>query len=280
MMSPMFEQALIFVVMSILVTLFTWIYLRDRRREFGLWLLGWSAICIHFAVPLAARFWALPPPLTAWIRVASLIVAGTFFLLSVSEVFRNKQQRAIFIAAIGVPSLLLLAVMVVHFQSVWFYSALLSVSLLWGLHQAIRFYGLKSRYMYAMVVMLVPYAVWSIWQASKGHPEHGLDFYLFGFFGVTGLAYFRRFRRLTPGAVFTSASFIAWGLVFPVSTLLKTHFAGLPPGFFWDLPKYFVAFGMILTLFENQAEASTKAARQYHALFEGNLPGAVLSSLH
>ena len=35
-MSPVFEPVLVFVVMCILVTLFTWIYLRDRRREFGL----------------------------------------------------------------------------------------------------------------------------------------------------------------------------------------------------------------------------------------------------
>src|SRR5260370_5994416 len=103
MMSPMFEQALIFVVMSILVTLFTWIYLRDRRREFGLWLLGWSAICIHFAVPLAARFWALPPPLTVWIRVASLIVAGNFFLRSISEVLLSKQQRPVFFDSLALP---------------------------------------------------------------------------------------------------------------------------------------------------------------------------------
>jgi two-component system cell cycle sensor histidine kinase/response regulator CckA len=278
MMSPVFEQVLIFVVMSILVTLFTWIYLRDRGREFGLWLLGWSAICIHFAAPLAAHFWALPPPLTAWIRVATLVVAGTFFLLSVSEVFRDRHARAVFITTIGLASLLYLAGMVAHFPSLWLYPALLSVSLVSGLQQAIRFYGFKSRYMYAMVVMLVPYAVWSIWQASEGHPKHGLDFYLLGFFGVTGLAYFRRFRRLTPGVVFTSVSFVAWGLVFPVSTLLQTLSIGLPPGFFWDLPEYFVAFGMILTLFENQAQAATKAARQYQALFEGNLAAVFVST--
>jgi two-component system, cell cycle sensor histidine kinase and response regulator CckA len=278
MMSPLFEQVLVFVVMSILVTLFTWIYLRDRQREFGLWLLGWIAICIHFAAPLAAHFWALPAPFAVWIRTAALIVAGTFFLLSVSEVFRNRQQRAIFIVTIGVASLLYLAGIVVHFHSVWPYAALLSLSLVSGLYQAIRFYGYRSRYLYAMVIMLVPYAVWSIWQASKGHPEHGLDFYLLGFFGVTGMAYSRSFHRVTPGVIFTSASFIAWGVVFPVSTLVKIHSIGLPPGFFWDLPKYFVAFGMILTLFENQAQAATNAARQYQGLFEGNMAAVFVST--
>lgn len=284
----LFEEILVFVVMSILVALFTWIYLRDRRREFGLWLLGWSAICVHFAVPPAAHFLPLPPPLVFWIKVATLAVAGTFFLLSVSKVFRNKRQRAIFVLMIGLASLLYFAGyandhlrqngrQVLHFQG-WFYVALLGVSVASGLYQGIRFYGLRSLYLYTMVVALVPYSVWSMWQASKGNTVHGLDFYLFGFFYVTGLSYYRYFHRITPGVVFTSISFIAWGLVFPASTFVQAYARVLPPGLVWDLPKYLVAFGMILTLFENQTEVATTAARQYQALFEGNMAAVYLSS--
>jgi PAS domain S-box-containing protein len=52
----------------------------------------------------------------------------------------------------------------------------------------------------------------------------------------------------------------------------------MPPGFFWDLPKYLVAFGMILTLFENQTEVATKAAGQYRALFEGNMAAVYVAT--
>ncbi len=48
--------------------------------------------------------------------------------------------------------------------------------------------------------------------------------------------------------------------------------------FFWDLPKFFVAFGMILTLFETQAEAATSLARQYQVLFENNLAAVYVST--
>jgi PAS domain S-box-containing protein len=47
----------------------------------------------------------------------------------------------------------------------------------------------------------------------------------------------------------------------------------------WDLPKYFVAFGMILTLFESETEIATNAAQQYQALFEGNLASVYLSTI-
>ena len=93
-MAPLFEPVVILVVMSILVALFTWIYLRDRRREFGLWLLGWSAIFVHFTVPLAEALVHLKQPIADWLFSSSLVVAGTFFLLSVSLVLRHPRERA------------------------------------------------------------------------------------------------------------------------------------------------------------------------------------------
>jgi two-component system, cell cycle sensor histidine kinase and response regulator CckA len=281
-MSPVFEPVLVFVVMCILVTLFTWIYLRDRRREFGLWLLGWSAICIHFAVPLAAYFLHFPKPITSWLSYTTLAVSGTFFLLSVSRVFRQPRQRAIFVSCIGVASLVYFALdysgRARQFPNYWFFIALLCISVCSALYQSLRFYGFKSRYMYCMVGFLVPYASWAMWSAGHGKPGIGTGFYLCGFFYVTGLSYYRYFRRFTPGVVFTAVSFVAWGLVWPVHTFLSFYHVTLPPLWVWDLPKYLVAFGMILTLFENQTEVATKAAGQYQALFEGNMAGVYVAT--
>jgi PAS domain S-box-containing protein len=103
--------------------------------------------------------------------------------------------------------------------------------------------------------------------------------YLFSFFYATSLSYFRRFRRFSPGVLLTSISFLAWGSVFPLSAILLGR-PGVPGprSFFWDLPKFFVAFGMILTLFEEQTQVSSKAARQYEILFENNLAALYVSS--
>jgi PAS domain S-box-containing protein len=266
--------------MSILVALFAWIYLRDRRREFGLWMLGWIAIFVHFAVKIADLTAILPRPFALWLQAVTLIVAGVFFLLSVSEVFRDPQQRAIFILMIGGAATLYSTgtVLATHtgislaVRSPWFYVFLLSASVCSGTWQGIRFYGLKSLYLYTMFILLLPLAGWAIFRAAKGDYEPGINFYLFGFFAVTAIAYYRRFHRFTPGVVFTSLSFLSWGLVFPVSNLLTMLSpAALEQSFIWNLPKFFVAFGMILTLFENQAAAATTAARQYQTLFEGNM---------
>src|SRR5437879_8207730 len=99
-MSPRSEEILVFAVISILVSLFAWIYLRDRQTRVGLWMLGWTAIFIHFAVPVVDDYIHWIMPFTRWIKVATLILAGTCFLLSVSEVFAKRQRRIAFVFAI------------------------------------------------------------------------------------------------------------------------------------------------------------------------------------
>jgi PAS domain S-box-containing protein len=277
-MSQWFESCVVLTVMSIMVALFAWIYLRDRHARGKLWLLGWIAVLIHFIAPPLGHASILSPQLQDWIMIATLIVAGTCFLLSVSEVFAALDRRFEFLCAISLACLIYLTALMLGVQSRWLYVALLLASNLFGLLQAVRFYGLRSPYLYSLCLLL-PYGAWAIGQALRGDLWQGMYFYLFGLFSVTGLVYYRYFSRFTPGVMFTAMSFIAWGCVFPLGNALYAHHMGPGPGsFFWDLPKFFVAFGMILTLFENQADVASIVARQYQALFENNLAAVYVST--
>ncbi|HEY2495920.1 MAG TPA: PAS domain S-box protein [Candidatus Angelobacter sp.] len=277
-MSPRFEELVVFAVITILVALFAWIYVRDRQKSTGLWMLGWTAILVHFAAPALDDYIPHMIRLTPWIMVCTLIVAATCFLLSVSEVFLRTPRRIAFGILISAAALLYVTGLQFGFRSRWFYASLLLISNVYGLGQAVHYYRWKSRYLYCLLLLL-PYGGWAIFKTLHGGFLHGLNFYLFGFFYTTGLAYFRRFRRFTPGVILTSASFIAWGSVFPLSAILAALATGPGRGsFFWDLPKFFVAFGMILTLFEDQADRASTVARQYQILFENNLAAVYVST--
>jgi len=277
-MSPRFEEFVVFAVITVLVALFAWIYLRDRQKSTGLWMLGWIAIFIHFAAPAFDDFFPPMMRFTHWIMISTLIIAGTCFLLSVSEVFIPKERRIAFVCFISAAAMLYVTGWQFGVRAPWFYISLLLISDVYATLQGIHFYGWKSPHLYSLLFLL-PYSGWAIQQALHGHLEHGLNFYLFGFFYVTGIVYFRHFRRLTPGVLLTSVSFILWGSVFPMAAIVAAHGPRLDHGsFFWDLPKFFVAFGMILTLFENQAEVASTAARQYHVLFENNLTAVYVST--
>jgi len=86
-MSPRLEEIVVFAVAAILVSLFAWIYVRDPQKTTRLWMLGWIAVLIHFAAPAFDDFFPALERFKPWLMISTLIVAGTFFLLSVSEVF-------------------------------------------------------------------------------------------------------------------------------------------------------------------------------------------------
>lgn len=265
------EALVVFSVMSILVTLFTWTYVRDPQPKIRLWLLGWAAIFIHFAAALLGGWFGISHATVVWLKIVMLELAAPCFLLSVWGAFSLKSRRTLaFLGGVTLSSVLYLTGMLLHISQSWMYAALLVITI-----GTLVPLGLSERRratpsFYAVALLLLVYGGLALRDAIKGQPLTGLYFYLALGFGLTGPAYWQHFRRSTPGVIFTSFSFGAWGLVWPAASFLGNQ-GPAPSSFFWDLPKYFVAFGMIMTLFETQTEVASSSAREYASLFEDNL---------
>jgi diguanylate cyclase (GGDEF)-like protein/PAS domain S-box-containing protein len=75
-------------------------------------------------------------------------------------------------------------------------------------------------------------------------------------------------RRSVAGWVGTFG-FVMWGMFYAVGTLLPHTSAVVKLVYVcWTLPKYFVAFSMILKTFEDAAEEKTRLAEDYRLLYE------------
>jgi PAS domain S-box-containing protein len=279
--SPLFEEIVIFAVMTILVSLFTWIYLRDRQQKLGLWMLGWIAVLTHFAAGLAQDLGMVSQNLGDFLSLSMLEVAGISFLLSVSQVYSTARKRLLFTAICGLPAVLFVALAIWAPQHTRIFLVLLSIAALKPAADAYLQYGPKTRYLYVFYLLLVPYTAWALRRVFLNDLDSGITFFLSIFFLFTGVLYFRHYKkRCTPGVLTASVSFVLWGLVFPVGQILHSYNMG-PAGnsVFWDLPKYLVAFGMILTLFENQTAIATGVATRYQVLFEGNFAAVYVCTL-
>ncbi len=272
------EDVVVLGVMSILVALFAWIYLRDREPKSAWWLLGWIAIFLHFA-----SFWFINDTPRRHIFAGSinrgmLVIAGTFFLLSVSEPKTNHWKKCIGTVLVALGGVTYATARVANVHSTVFYLALFGGMALVAVADSFHIYGWRDWFWPLVWLVLAPYFAFVVLRLLHGSPRDAFDFYLFALFALTGIQYVRYFRRATPGVIFTAISFLTWGLVFPVATFL--HFHGIDVSLvLWDLPKYSVAFGMLITLFENQAEAASMAARQFQGLFESNLAAVYVSSM-
>jgi signal transduction histidine kinase/DNA-binding response OmpR family regulator len=241
-----FDRVLVLSVMSVLVALFAWIYRRDRRPSARLWMMGWIAIEIHFLAAGLFAFSRLSPRTAEWVAYATLLVAASCFFLSVTGAFQTVRRKLIFWGLLFAPAIAYWTLLTFEVQTRWPYRALLAVLLSTGVALAAR--HLEHGAWWSLAALP---GVWTLFRI----PDYGMDYILFSSFAATGCAYWMRYRRFTPGVLFTSFSFALWGLVFPIAELCDA--AGLKiPGdnVVWDLPKYFVAFGMIMTLLEEKTE--------------------------
>jgi signal transduction histidine kinase/DNA-binding response OmpR family regulator len=253
-MPPQFGRVVTVSVMAVLVALFTWIYLRDRQQRVRLWMMGWTAIVIHFAAGLLASFSLIPPRLSDWTAYTTLIAAAACFFLSVTEINNSRRLLAIYLGGPVASAIVYWTCLVFDVKSPGIYRGLLAVSVSGFCLLILLDRKRADRVRQFAILTGIVMNVWAV-VAADVHPEYGMDIMLFGAFSITGYLWSEHFRRLSPGILLTSVSFVAWGSVFPIAEFLAAIHINIPGDHVvWDLPKYFVAFGMIVTLFENQAE--------------------------
>ncbi|HEV2988220.1 MAG TPA: PAS domain-containing protein, partial [Candidatus Angelobacter sp.] len=276
-MSAQSEQVVVFLIATILIILFVWIYRRDRQPRTGLWMLGWSAMYVHFTAVLLFHLFHLSLQWAIFLKTSALAIAGISFLLSVSVIYTDKSRRVVFVILTGAMSMIYTMGLVWNTRQIWIYPVLVFTAASISLLHVLRYYGSHGRYLYVFGLVVVPQGIWSVQQSLLHNPAPGLFSFLSTFFAVSGLLYWRYYRRFTPGVVTTSISFVAWGGTFVVREFLHSPILG-EPGVIWDLPQYFVAIGMILTLFENQAELASNIAHQYRSLFEEDLAAVYVST--
>ena len=234
--------------MTVLVSMFAWIYARDRQHGSRYWLIGWIAIEIHFASSLLVTYHKIPGVLAGWLAYSTLLVTAACFHQSVSQV--TLKAKVLYWGLLFTPALLYWTFLVFRVKPGAPYSLLLACIIASGSFFCLR--AAVSRTERAFTC--AQYAGIGLWVLCQpASPMAGMNYILFEAFAMTGWTYWRRYSRATPGVVLTSISFFLWGMVWPCAMAAARLGAHIPgDSVLWDLPKYFVAFGMIVTLFESQ----------------------------
>jgi len=243
-MPPQFGHVVTFSVMVVLVALFMWIYLQDRQQRVQLWMMGWIAIMVHFAAGLLAVFSLIPGRLSDWMAYSTLMAAAACFFLSVTEVVKSRRNLILYLGGTVAPAMAYWTCLVFDVKTAGIYRGLEVLQV--GAFCLLILLDAKRVNLARQLAIAGGVAInlWAVLHADT-HPEYGMDIQV----------WWEHYPRFTAGIVLTVGSFVLWGLVFPVAEFLAAIHINIPgDNVVWDLPKYFVAFGMIVTLFENQAE--------------------------
>jgi diguanylate cyclase (GGDEF)-like protein/PAS domain S-box-containing protein len=268
------------LIIGLLVILFGSIYRKHATVQVRFWLMGWFFILIHFGLLLVTPPDALGARLMLAAAESGLLLCGAAFALSSGLVWERGWRFAGSALLLSIPPVAYVtAVIVWTTPAVWLAGLGAVVQLAYGA-VVLRFgsgcqetrtgprAGIARRWGGAVVVAC---AVWLGFELKRGHADESFFPILSEIFFLNALLYWEDFRRTTAGVMTAVGGLAAWGAVFPCALLME---AFLPKvhviGELWNVPKYFVAFGMILTLLEEQKRYADTRSEEYRVLFENN----------
>ena len=265
-MAELLDKLPTILVLAVLVGIFFALRRHVKSERLILWTAAWVLILAHFI------FQALDPvdgsgsPLIFIADQGTLQVAAMFFIASLTSFSQNRKLTLGFLALTGVPmmSYISAAAYGCDWRSVYIAC---SAVIFFGTPLFIACFRKLTLQSGAWIPVAAAAGVFSVYRAW--HHE-----YLFGFlaaltlgFGMPGFLYWRRYRRWSPGVITSAGGFLLWGLVFPFGQLQHVYFPALQVNpELWNTPKFFVAFGMILTLLEEKSEFLKSVREMEHLI--------------
>lgn len=242
------------LALTILVFVFWSILRRRAGGKLQAWLLGWIFILLHFGAKILG---GQPGDLQTFVYAFSammLALAGAAFIYAAGG--GNYSARLRWIASTGLFATLLYILFVyLNVTSThWYYTA---DALLFASVIAVFFRDpdrpTGERNVYAFLVLfLVLLLGLAIHDKQQ---DYGLNGIYFVIYLMAGIQYWRKFPHRTTGSLTAVVGFIVWALVFPVSVFLSIYRPSLHvQDSVWNIPKYIVAIGILLTLLEEQID--------------------------
>ncbi|HEX5236800.1 MAG TPA: sensor domain-containing diguanylate cyclase [Silvibacterium sp.] len=258
------------LILGLLVLVFGSIYRTRKTLRLRYWIAGWLFILAHFALLLlnpAGKLWL---NVTGGLGIAALLLGGLCFLVASSPAFTKPGP------ALRAQVLLAAPVALFGFVAVFGFSNALMPAFLALVEYAVlsfvfRCWRQNRLILVASAICAVMAAVWAAHDMVTHQDIPGVYPVLTQIYLMNAVVYWYGFRRRSIGAVTTSAGLVAWGLVFPIAVSMAAWLPNIHvSGELWNLPKYFVEFGMILTLLEDDVIETARQREEYRVLFDGN----------
>jgi diguanylate cyclase (GGDEF)-like protein/PAS domain S-box-containing protein len=270
-------------VFGFFVLLFASLYRNKPLNRLKFWIGSWIWVLLHFLLLLwrpVSDFWSSAADAAS---VSALMLTGVWFLISVPV--RSVRARNLTAAVLSGLCVALIALLYAPLgasiaQGGVVSCATLLVAILLqgaGLMFVWRYQGLAPaigsiwQLRIPSTLLIVGCTAWSSVALWRGSASMALNALLMEIFTAYVLFFLQEFPLRTSGALTTVLGLLGWAAVFPVSLAIAAywpHFSVEPE--IWDVPKVFVAFGMLVTLLEDERTRSEREREQYQTLFDEN----------
>jgi two-component system NtrC family sensor kinase len=253
-MATLFDKLPTILVLAVMVGIFVALRRHVKSARLHLWIAAWILIFTHFFVQLFEPPEGSLTPVTFMIDLGCLQLSALFFVASLTSFFENVKLTVSLLSLTGIPVIAYTVGLAYDVNWRWLYISCAAV-LFYGppLFIVLRRKLIFEFFVWAPVVLAT--GTVAIVRAWHHHFDFGFLAMLALGYAIPGLLFWRRYPRWSPGVVTSAGGFLLWGAVFPIGAMLSIWAPDLKVNpELWNTPKFFVAFGMILTLLEDKSE--------------------------
>jgi two-component system, NtrC family, sensor kinase len=265
-MAILFDKLPTILVLAVMVGIFVALRRHVKSPRLHLWIGAWVLIFIHFFVQVFEPADGNLTPLMFMVDLGCLQLSALWFVASLTSFFENRRLTFLLLVLTGVPALAYTAGLAYELNWRWLYISCAAI-IFYGtpLFVVLRRTIFNTFFVWAPIVAAT--GTVAMVKAWHGHYDFGFLAILTLGFAFPGFLFFRRYPRWSPGVVTSAGGFLLWGAVFPIGQMMDVWAPNLKVNpELWNTPKFFVAFGMILTLLEDKSEFLRSARRREQKL--------------
>ncbi|MGZ4841199.1 MAG: ATP-binding protein [Candidatus Angelobacter sp.] len=265
-MAILFDKLPTILVLAVMVGIFVALRRHVKSARLHLWIAAWVLIFVHFFVQVFEPADGNLTPLMFMIDLGCLQLSALYFVASLTSFFEDTRLTLSLLVLTGVPALAYTAGLAYELNWRWLYISCAAI-IFYGtpLFVVLRRKFVLQFFLWAPIVAVT--GTVAIVRAWHGHYAFGFLALLTLGFAFPGFLFCRRYPRWSPGVVTSAGGFLLWGAVFPVGEMMSAWAPNLKVNpELWNTPKFFVAFGMILTLLEDKSEFLRSAGRREQKL--------------
>lgn len=276
-MGPLLGKLTSIVLLAVLAGIFVSLRRHVKSPRLSLWITAWVLISVHVLVqgfepkdlPAGAPGFRLGTILS--IDSGALVLSAMFFIASLSTFYDDRKRTFGLLCFNGAP-------FVVYSIGLGFG---LQIPALYIACLAIAYFGAPVFILFARrrihqenlfwLPLCIGVGLWAMYKAWRGDYDFGFEATLTLGFALPGMLFRRRYPRWSPGVITSMGGFFLWGAVFPVSALLDKFLPTISAQInqeFWNVPKYLVAFGMVLALLEEKSAVLESSREREHKVNE------------
>ncbi|MGA7226570.1 MAG: ATP-binding protein [Candidatus Acidiferrales bacterium] len=265
-MTSLLDKLPTILVLFVLVGIFLSLRKHAPSARTRLWVYAWALIFLHFFIQAFETHTGVLEQIFESIELGALELSGMVFVISMTHAVEDRKTRRTMLLVLSIPT----AFHAVAATFDWHIYALMAAAL-GAIFVGCAFFALRTHPRpkadtIAVSAVLAIVTVWAIHDQLRGSADLGANAILTLSFAFCGILFWKRFPRRSTGVLAVAGGFLAWGAVFPTGALL----AQIAPKLqvnpeLWNVPKFFVAFGMILTLIEDKSRDIEKSRERERA---------------